>query len=581
MVVVAVSGALAADALAGTAWPNGARAAVSLAYDDALDSQLDIALPALRRYELKATFYLILSAPTVRARMADWRAAAQDGYELGNHTLFHQCSGSVASRTWVRPHRNLDTTSVAQMLDQVQVANTLLQAIDGKQERTFNAPCFEQLASGEPYWPAIREEFFALRPPGITPVGMSGEQLIALVKQEGAKGGVVNLVFHGIGGDHHTTSKEAHEELLRFLSEHCKEYWTDTYLNIKRYERAQADGATIVNADNKQLQYTGRIDFNNPLSPRLSWPGSSIEGNFTGCCLSIRLDDQLGQNFFNVFIDGEDTPRKVVAAAQGSKIYPIVSNLPSGPHRFLISKRTDGKDGSTSFQGIELGHDAAMLPPPVRKQRHIEFYGDSITTGVGNEAPDDGIDTKPGETNNYLSYASIAARNLQAEAHIISRGGIGVMTSWFPYTMPDYYKQLDAVGKNDSKWAFENWTPDVVVINLGQNDSWLIDRDKRMQPVPDDTFRVNAYKAFIQKIRTAYPRAFILCAIGSMDAARPGSKWPGYIRSAVDQIKDETKDQQIDFLVFEYDGFTKHPRVRHHQANAEKLTKFLQQRLGW
>jgi beta-glucanase (GH16 family) len=238
-----------ASAHAGETWPNGARAAVSLAYDDALDSQLDHALPALERYGIKATFYLTLANPPVRRRLAEWRAAAQRGHELGNHSLFHQCSGSAPERAWVAPHRNLDTTSVAQMLDQVRVANTLLQAIDGKRERTFNAPCFEQLAAGESYWPAIRDEFVALRPAGHAPSGMSGGQLIALVKEEGAKGGVVNLVLHGIGGDHLSTSKEAHDELLRFLAAHRAEYWTDTYLNIMRHQRGAQPGWVLDWAD--------------------------------------------------------------------------------------------------------------------------------------------------------------------------------------------------------------------------------------------------------------------------------------------------------------------------------------------
>jgi peptidoglycan/xylan/chitin deacetylase (PgdA/CDA1 family) len=40
-------------------WPGGAKAAVSLTYDDGLDSQLDNVVPALRRFDLKATFFLV------------------------------------------------------------------------------------------------------------------------------------------------------------------------------------------------------------------------------------------------------------------------------------------------------------------------------------------------------------------------------------------------------------------------------------------------------------------------------------------------------------------------------------------
>ena len=242
---------------AGFHWPAGIKAAVSLAYDDALDSQLDHAIPALDKYGLKGSFYLQLSNPSVSKRLAEWRAAAANGHELGNHTLFHQCSHSKPDRSWVLPHRDLDTTSVAQVQDQAIVANTMLYAIDGKRERTFTAPCGDLLANGVNYLPAIRGEFVAIKAgssSGVVesmaaldpyqvavagPVGLSGQQLIALVKEAGAKGTMVNFTFHGIGGDYLANSSEAHEELLRFLADHRQTYWTDTFLNIMKYAKAQ------------------------------------------------------------------------------------------------------------------------------------------------------------------------------------------------------------------------------------------------------------------------------------------------------------------------------------------------------
>lgn len=41
------------------------------------------------------------------------------------------------------------------------------------------------------------------------------------------------------GGDYLTTSNAAHEELLAFLAAHRDKYWTDTFVNIVRYVRAQ------------------------------------------------------------------------------------------------------------------------------------------------------------------------------------------------------------------------------------------------------------------------------------------------------------------------------------------------------
>lgn len=239
------------------AWPGGARAAVNLAYDDALDSHLDNAIPALNKAGLRGSFYLQLSSPTIRARMQEWRAAAKHGHELGNHSLFHQCSAAGADRSWVSPHRDLATTSALQMKDQTVLGNAMLHAIDGRNERTYTAPCFDLLAAGKPYLPLVAAEFVAIKA-GVAsavpvsmhtvdpyavqvfaPVNLSGKQLIDMVKAAGARGTMVNFTFHGIGGDHLSVSREAHDELLRFLADNRNVYWTDTFLSIMKHVKSQ------------------------------------------------------------------------------------------------------------------------------------------------------------------------------------------------------------------------------------------------------------------------------------------------------------------------------------------------------
>lgn len=244
---------LAADAFR---WPAGVRAAVSLSYDDALDSQLDHAIPALDRAGLKGSFYLQLSNPSVRTRMAAWRAAAARGHELGNHSLFHQCSGSAPGHAWVQGARDLDTTSAAQMRDQVVLANTMLAAIDGKTERTYTVPCGDRRAAGQDYLPGIAREFVGIKVGGgdgvipsmdtldplavpvLAPEGLSGKELIAIVERAGARGAMVNFTFHGVGGDYLQTSEAAHGELLAFLAAHRSEYWTGTFLELMHWVRA-------------------------------------------------------------------------------------------------------------------------------------------------------------------------------------------------------------------------------------------------------------------------------------------------------------------------------------------------------
>jgi hypothetical protein len=338
---------------------------------------------------------------------------------------------------------------------------------------------------------------------------------------------------------------------------------------------------TAVAPDHKLLQYTGRIDFSKPAAPALSWPGTAIAGNFSGSSLTLELEDEQGRNYFNVFIDGTDSAPFVVQAEKGAKRYLVAQGLGPGKHSFLITKRTEGEEGATVFRGLELADGASLLPPPARPRHRIEFFGDSITSGMGNEAPLNGRDDLGRDKNSYMSYAAIAARRLDAEAHITSQSGIGLMISWFPFTMPDFYDQLSAVGNNDSKWDFSRWTPEVVVINLMQNDSWLIGRDHKLQPEPDEAQRVDNYRSFVRRIRQLYPQAYIVCALGSMEATRAGSPWPGYVKTAVERMRKEDGDARIDTLFFPFTGYGQHPRVRQHQENAALLSAFVKARMGW
>jgi lysophospholipase L1-like esterase len=343
---------------------------------------------------------------------------------------------------------------------------------------------------------------------------------------------------------------------------------------------ANAFAGVAVAPDDKNLQYTGRVDVSKPGAPSISWPNTAIAGNFTGTSLAITLDDEKGKNYFNVFFDGDTATPLILEAAQGSKTYQLGVGLAPGKHSFLITKRTEGEEGATVVQGFELADGGRMLPPSARPTRHIEFFGDSITSGMGDEGPMNGRDDVSRDKNSFLSYAGLTARALNAELHQTSQSGIGVMISWFPFTMPDFYDQLNAVGNNDSHWDFKRWTPDVVVINLLQNDFWLIGRDHKLKPEPTEADIVAHYEQFVRRIRQLYPHATIVCALGSMDATQKGSAWPGYIETAVAHMR-QGGDKRIDTVFFPYTGYGQHPRLKQQKENAEKLTAFIRQKMGW
>jgi hypothetical protein len=156
----------------------------------------------------------------------------------------------------VTPEDNIDTTSAARLLEQIRLGNTMLHAIDGKDERTFTVPCGDVMAAGEDYVRLLHGDFVAIKSgaAGVVPSmdtldpyavavtapeGLTGEQLIAFVKEAARQGTMMNFTFHGIGGDSITTSRQAHEELLAYLAAHRDIYWTDTFINIMKYVKAR------------------------------------------------------------------------------------------------------------------------------------------------------------------------------------------------------------------------------------------------------------------------------------------------------------------------------------------------------
>lgn len=230
-------------------WPNGAKAAVNLSYDDALASQLDHAVPALNHYGFKGSFYLTLSAKSVNERLEDWRAIAKQGHELGNHTINHACRASLPNRQWVENNNNLDNKTMAQMTKEIIKANELLNAIDGQKIRTFTLPCGDNIVEGRdllpeiaPYFVGIKSHegvipasmvfFNPMNAPVIAPSNVTGQALIAQVKQAAKNNSIVSFTFHGIGADHLAISIDAHQQLLDYLAKNKAIYWVDTFRNI-------------------------------------------------------------------------------------------------------------------------------------------------------------------------------------------------------------------------------------------------------------------------------------------------------------------------------------------------------------
>jgi len=233
-------------------WPHGARAAVSLSYDDAIPSQLDNAAPALKKHGLYATFFLTGSSPTLAATPERYRDLVRNGHELGAHTIHHPCDRGLG---FPEPGFALQDYDRARMEAELQDSLRQLRELGQSAPFSFAYPCGSTWLgeARESYIPLVEQQFRAAR--GVKPdvadplrvslsevpsaMGNSSAlELTSWVERALASGGWVVFTFHGVAGDHLAVSAEAHEALLGYLEQRKSSVWTERFGTVAAYVQA-------------------------------------------------------------------------------------------------------------------------------------------------------------------------------------------------------------------------------------------------------------------------------------------------------------------------------------------------------
>ena len=349
---------------------------------------------------------------------------------------------------------------------------------------------------------------------------------------------------------------------------------------------------TTISSSDPRIQYTGRIDFSGS-EPWFSQPGVSIKARFTGSTLHFMMRDfassYLGSNYYNVTIDnGAPVAFEV---RKGTTVYEVASNLAPGEHTVVLTKRTESSVGSSRFLGFQIR--GTLLEPPARPTRRMEFIGDSMTCGYGNEVsvpeppagnPNTGFHSI--NENHDKAFPTFTARALGAEHQTVCYSGRGVyrnLDGTTHGTMPLIYDRI-IPDQPRPLWDLSRYVPDVVVINLGTNDL-----DYTKAPADEAAFKA-AYTNFVTRIRGTYPNARIVCLVGVMlnDWYPRGAKaWTNAQAwvSAVVQDFNSRGDAQVYYLKIDPQdspyGEDWHPTIATHQQMADKLTPFVRSITGW
>jgi peptidoglycan/xylan/chitin deacetylase (PgdA/CDA1 family) len=235
-------------------WPNGARAAVSLTYDDALRSQLDHAVPALRKHALVGTFFLTGRSPVLQASPESFRALRRAGHELGAHTMNHPCDRMLS---FVQPGMSLQDYDSARMESELAESIAQLRDLGQQGPLSFAYPCGSTWLGDPPisYVPSIEKSFVAAR--GVTPGivdpahprlfdaasvmgNLRAGALIDWVERAIESGGWLVFTFHGVEGEQLSVDADAHEALLAHLEKNKAQVWTERFGPVAEYVRAHA-----------------------------------------------------------------------------------------------------------------------------------------------------------------------------------------------------------------------------------------------------------------------------------------------------------------------------------------------------
>lgn len=338
---------------------------------------------------------------------------------------------------------------------------------------------------------------------------------------------------------------------------------------------------TIVTPDCPLIQYVGRICFDNPLRPRFTFPGTTVNARFTGTSLRMVAKPQSG--YFMVTIDGS-APFKVALTGERDSVVTLATALPDGQHRVSIMYAIEGYDLKPDFRGFVLDSGASLLPPIPLPERRIEFVGNSITCGYGIESTVATDHFSYQTENHYYTYAQQTARELGAVAHVVARSGIGVYRSYGgPKTgtpdnvMTTEYEYTNLYDRSE-RWDFSRFRPQVVCINLGTND---------MSTNNYDVARLKAaYKQLLQQVRSHNPEAAIVFLCGPM----LGGKELAVCRETLDAVVGEA-NKQGDKNVYRFNftpangslkfGADYHPSLWQHRQMASELTSFLRPLMQW
>lgn len=329
-------------------------------------------------------------------------------------------------------------------------------------------------------------------------------------------------------------------------------------------------------ADSQAIRYVGRTMTAPDHSVSFDWGGTHFITMLKGGKLSARLSCS-GDCYLNVFADG--VLKNTIEVCSKDTLIELISDINKKQSRITVQKRTEGEYGRLTVHNFVLPKSGSIAAPPAAKNnRHIEFIGNSLTSGFGTEGKDKTEPFKVSTENCNIAYGSVISRYFDAEYTFISHSGQGAVRNYGDEkrtsTLCMRERMMRTFDMDTLLWTNGSYHPQLVVINLGTNDFTT-------EPHPYRSEFVDGYLKLIKQVRQLYGNIPILC-VCPPTISEP---LPQYI----DEVKQKANDPKVFVQHLTYGlyndsddlGSVSHPNKKGQLKMAMALIPYISTITGW
>ena len=363
--------------------------------------------------------------------------------------------------------------------------------------------------------------------------------------------------------------------------------------SVAENSTVKEEGTTaVLTADTAKL--VGRTYLNDDVL-WAAFSGAGAEFIYTGKKLDITIVGDAASTAGNadnyarvaVYVDGERVIDDMLDEKE--KTYTAFESDSEKSVDVQIIKLSECAMSTIGIKPIKLG-EGEKIEPAKAKNLKIEFIGDSITCGYGVDDPDKEHHFKTSTEDVTKAYAYKTAQALDADYSMVSISGYGIISGYTDsgkkpeQTIPQYYDKLgfsynkfaDSLEVAGLEWNFDNYKPDIVVINLGTNDMSYAKNEMTQAEFEE------GYIEFLKQVRSHNPDSYIFCTYGVM-----GNTLIRSIKNVCDKYSEETGDNKVTFFTLPMQDENKngivadwHPSEATHEICAQRAVKTIKETLG-